>query len=168
MAMFEITEMRVGPQNLHYLVHIAEGYPLTTQDDQEAINRILALMPALETHVCVSPAGDSFKDALPCTDVAHVLEHVVVELLAQSGRVEIASGKTRTLPDSDGRSFESCISCEDDTLTIAAVSSAVWVLEWAFAGGKAPSPHIAGIAEGLGALIDTVDRVPHTSTARAR
>lgn len=168
MAMFEVRELRVGPQNLHYLVHITEGFPLTTQEDQEAVNRVLALMPALETHVCVSPAGDSFKDALPCTDVAHLLEHVVVELLAQSGRVELVSGKTRTCSQPDNRSFESCISCEDDTLTIAALSSAIWVLEWAFAGGREPSPNIPAIAEGLGALIDTIDRVPHVSTVRAR
>lgn len=166
--MFEIMDIQVGPETLTYRLKVTEGHVLATQDDPESVNRVLALMPGLAEHVCINPKGDSFKDTLAQTDVAHLLEHVVVELSALSGRAELVCGKTRRYPGGDGRIFETVLSCEDDTLTMAALSSGIWVLEWAFAGGKEPAPQIMAIAEGLGALIDKIDRVPHRSTTRAR
>lgn len=161
MAMIDVSNIVVGPRIMTYTVSIAEGYPLTTAEDFEATNRIVQLMPELENHVCVSEAGDTFKEALPHTEVAHLLEHMVVELLAQTGRVDMITGQTRKVTeDKSGRTWESRIACEDDTLTIAALSSAVWMMEWAFAGGGEPVPNVEATVQGLNALIDEIDRVP--------
>lgn len=157
MAIFEIKEILVGPEVLTYKVHIAEGHPLTTAEDFESVNRVVQLMPEIGAHVCVSEAGDTFKDALPNTEVAHLLEHVVVELVARTGIGDIVTGQTRRAEEN--RTWETRITCDDDTLTIAALSSAVWMLEWAYSGGGEPMPNTDAIAQGLVALIKKIDRV---------
>ena len=167
--MLELLEVQVGPKNLSYTLKLSQDLGLSTEENREAVQKIVGLMPGMLEHVCISPAGDSFKDALVHTDLAHLLEHMVVEILALSGRVELVCGKTRKLSDSnEGSVFQTVLSCDDDTLTIAAISSALWIMEWALAAGAKPAPNIMAIAEGLGHMLDSIDRVPHTSTLRAR
>lgn len=48
---------------------------------EEQANRILELLPNLANHVCVNGAGDgSFGDEIVGTELAHLLEHVIIEL----------------------------------------------------------------------------------------
>lgn len=44
----------------------------------------LALLPNLARHVCVNEHGETFGDDIVGTQPAHLLEHVVIELMAQS------------------------------------------------------------------------------------
>lgn len=162
MAALEITSVTVGPQTMTYTIQFAPGVALTTQDDMEAAHRLIQLLPHMSEHVCINEYGDTFAAALPHTDFAHILEHMVIELIAQCGRNagEIVTGQTRSTGAGEGRTFETVITCFDDTLTMAALRAAVWVMEWSFAGGKEPLPNIDATVAGLNALIDKIDRVP--------
>ncbi|MDO5044248.1 MAG: hypothetical protein Q4E22_02980 [Coriobacteriia bacterium] len=161
MSMFDLLKVVVGPQTLSYQVEIAPGSPLYTSQDMESTNRVYQLLPAIASHVCVNPNGDTFQAVMANTEIAHLLEHVVIELLAQTGRVGFVTGRTQRVHDAAGENvFETSLSCEDDTLTMASLSAAIWLCEWAFAGGNAQTPNVEATVSGLSALIDKIDRVP--------
>lgn len=53
---------------------------------------MLAQLPNLARHVCVNDSGPSFGDDIEGTWTAHLLEHVIIELMAQT---EVAAGSLR-------------------------------------------------------------------------
>lgn len=147
MSMFEIRKVTVTPKSLIARVRIQDGAPLKTSEDLEATNRVYELMPLIGDHACVNPSWDHFRDVLNDTGLAHVLEHVAVELLARYGATSISTGRTHDTDDP--RTWEIELACPDDALTLGALSSAAWIMEWAFTGGNEPAPDINNIVDGL-------------------
>jgi hypothetical protein len=91
------------------------------------------------------------------TEVAHLLEHVTVELLALTNLAgDVASGKT-SLVDSRRGLYEIILACPDDVLVAASLSSAVWLLNWAYGNQEDADPDINAIVSGLVALIQSLD-----------
>lgn len=151
MSLFDIQSVTVGPENLTAHVRLANGAPERTSEDIEGTNRVYQLMPQIVEHACVSPAGDTFRDALGDTELAHLLEHVTVELMARVGARELNAGNTA--PGAEERTWDITLTCPDDVLTLAALSSAAWIMEWAYAGGAAPAPDVEHTVAGLEALV---------------
>ena len=86
--------------------------------------------------------------------MAHLLEHVTVELLARTNIAgDITSGRTAEVGE---RTYVIRLDCPDDVLVIGALSSAEWVLEWAYNGGGDPVPDIDAIASGLVSLVQSL------------
>ena len=91
------------------------------------------------------------------TEVAHLLEHVTVELLALTNLAgDVSSGKT-SLVDSRRGLYEIILACPDDVLVAASLSSAVWLLNWAYGNQDDADPDINAIVSGLVALIQSLD-----------
>jgi hypothetical protein len=83
------------------------------------------------------------------------LEHVSVELLARTNVAgDIASGQT---VETGERHYRITLACPDDVLVAGALSSAVWILQWAYAGGGDPRPDVDAIASGLADLVSSLD-----------
>lgn len=214
--MVSIKQVIVHPTTLSYQVAFKSDAPYMTNQDIEAVNRIYHVMPGIAEHRCFGDSDETFKSVMAHTELAHLLEHMVIELLARTGRTQgIAFGKTVELSvdeaaaasqaskvsgeqgaevaaadgskdgaesteNSDGaesseqkeatgslRVYETTLDCPDDTLTMAAVSAAVWVLNWALAGAKSPSPNLTVLVQGLCKMIDRIDRVPFNDTVIA-
>ncbi|MBP3884160.1 MAG: hypothetical protein J6D54_04380, partial [Olsenella sp.] len=164
--LIEIQKVEVGLEYLTARVRIADGAPLMTSDDLQATTRIYNLMPHIVDHVCLGDAGETFRDCMGATEVAHLLEHMTVELLAQTNIAgDITSGKTYPVSD-DPRAFDVQLSCRDDVLTVGALSSAAWVADWAFSGGGDPQPDIEAIVEGLCGLVASLGEGPANRYAR--
>ena len=114
-------------------------------------------MPQLRDHVCLGDSAPHFGDVMGDTELAHLLEHVTVELLARTDIAgDITSGQTAEVGE---RTYEISISCVDDVLVTGALSSAAWVMQWAFSGGGEPAPDIDAITSGLVELIDSLPPV---------
>ena len=144
--MFEFKKVTVGPRALTARVELAPDAPLMTSEDPNAIDLILGIMPGLSDHVCL---GD---------------EHVSVELLAQSNIAgDIARGQTQ---EAGGRVYEITLGCPDDVLVAGALSSAAWILQWAFSGGGDPEPNVEATVGGLVALVE--DLCASEAEARAQ
>lgn len=155
MSLFDIQKVAVGPENLTARVRLANDAPVKTSEDLESTNRVYQLMPQIVDHACVSDQGDTFRDALGDTELAHLLEHVTVELLAQTDIAgDISSGRTTQLDD---RLYQITLACSDDVLVAGALSSAVWILQWAFSGAGEPRPDVPATVEGLVALVKSLD-----------
>lgn len=153
--MIDIRKVCVGPRYLTARVRVAEGAPLTTDQDLIGTTLVYNLMPEICDHVCLGDAGSTFKDAMPSTEIAHLLEHVTVELIARTGLAgSVSCGQTTHAHDCDERTFDIRLDCPDDVLVVAALSSAVWILQWAYTGGGEPEPGVDAIVEGIVAMVN--------------
>ena len=152
MSLFDFQKVTVKPETMEVRVRLADGAPIRTSEDIEGTNRVYQLMPQIADHVCVCDKGDSFRSTLGDTELTHLLEHVAIEFMTRVGYEDITVGRT-TDTDED-RVWDVELSCPDDALTLGALSSAAWLMEWAFSGGADPSPDVDHTVAGLKALAE--------------
>ena len=155
MSLFELKKVVVGPETLCATVQLDAAAPVMTSDDIEGTQRVYDLMPQIADHACISEAGDVFRDALPNTECAHLLEHVCVELMSRLDLEDVSAGNPAAVPGEE-RMWTIKLSCPDDVLVAGVVSSAVWIMEWAFTGGHGAKPDLDSIVEGLHALVKSL------------
>lgn len=155
--LIDIQRVEIGPKNLVARVHLADGAPLMTGEDVEGTARVYRLLPHLAEHACIGDAGTTFKDAMGNTELAHLLEHVTVELLAQTDLAgDMPAGRT-WVDEVDDRTYEIELACPDDVLVAASLSCGVWILDWAYSGGEEPAPDVRAIVNGLVNLIEGIE-----------
>ena len=155
--LISIKKVVVGPKNLTATVEFSAKAPRLTSENAEATKRVLELLPGLSEHLCLGDADARFGLVANDTEVAHLLEHVTVELLALTNLAgDVSSGKT-SLVDSRRGLYEIILACPDDVLVAASLSSAVWLLNWAYGNQDEADPDINAIVSGLVALIQSLD-----------
>ncbi len=154
--LIDITRVVVGTEYLTATVRIADDAPLMTSEDLEGTTRVYNLLPTIIDHACMGDAGSTFKDCMGDTELAHLLEHVTIELLARTNMVdEIISGRTWRELAYD-RTYSIQLPCVDDVLIAGALSSGVWIITWAFNGGVGPVPDVDATVNGLAALVQSL------------
>jgi len=147
--LISIKKVVVGPKNLTATVEFSAKAPRLTSENAEATERVLELLPGLSEHLCLGDADARFGLVAKDTEVAHLLEHVTVELLALTNLAgDVSSGKT-SLVDSRRGLYEIILACPDDVLVAASLSSAVWLLNWAYGNQEDADPDINAIVSGL-------------------
>ena len=155
--LISIKKVVVGPKNLTATVEFSAKAPRLTSENAEATERALELLPGLSEHLCLGDADARFGLVANDTEVAHLLEHVTVELLALTNLAgDVSSGKT-SLVDSRRGLYEIILACPDDVLVAASLSSAVWLLNWAYGNQDEADPDINAIVSGLVALIQSLN-----------
>ena len=155
--LISIKKVVVGPKNLTATVEFSAKAPRLTSENAEATERVLELLPGLSEHLCLGDADARFGLVANDTEVAHLLEHVTVELLALTNLAgDMSSGKT-SLVDSRRGLYEIILACPDDVLVAASLSSAVWLLNWAYGNQEDADPDINAIVSGLVALIQSLN-----------
>ena len=155
--LISIKKVVVGPKNLTATVEFSAKAPRLTSENAEATERVLELLPGLSEHLCLGDADARFGLVAKDTEVAHLLEHVTVELLALTNLAgDVASGKT-SLVDSRRGLYEIILACPDDVLVAASLSSAAWLLNWAYGNQDEADPDINAIVSGLVVLIQSLD-----------
>lgn len=151
-----ITKVEINATKLTAYIELSPEAPLFTSMDLEATTRVYNIMPGIIDHACLGDAAETFKDVMGDTELCHLLEHIVVEILAQTDRAgDISAGKT-FVDQEDDRHFTLEFECVDDVLTAAALSSGVWILNWAFAHPEGASPSLSAIVSGIVALVDSL------------
>lgn len=154
----EFQKISIGPEFLTARVRIGDGYPEMTNEDLDATTRVWRLMPQIASHTCVGDGGKTFRDVMGGTEVAHLLEHVAVELMARTNLGDdISYGRTKAV-EGVARTYHVQLVCPDDVLCVGALSSAAWILQWAFSGGGFPEPDIDAIVQGLVGMVKRVDK----------
>lgn len=155
--LFDIKKVTVGPKNLEAIVELAANAPVMTSEDLEGTTRVWQVMPELRDHVCLGDESGTFGDVMGDTELAHLLEHVTVELLARTDAAgDIACGQTSEVGE---RTYKIVLKCIDDVLVVGALSSAAWIMQWAFSGGGEPVPDVDAIAKGLVELVGSLPEV---------
>lgn len=122
--LIDITKVAVAPQHFTARVTIANGGPLTTDQDLVGTTHIYNLLPDIIDHACLGDKGATFKDVMGATEVAHLLEHVAIELMARTGIAgDISCGRTWEVTG-EPRTYDVQLACPDDVLVASALSSA--------------------------------------------
>ena len=104
--LFNIEKITVGAEKLTARIAVNEGLPIMTSEDIEATARVYYLAPEIAHHLCLGDAGREFQDCMHETEVAHLLEHLSVEIMRETGLAgDISCGRTRRVPGED-RTFE--------------------------------------------------------------
>lgn len=153
----DIKRVVIGPDTLTARVRIAEEAPLMTSEDVEGTARVYRLLPHIVEHACRGDVGTTFREAMGDTEIAHLLEHVTVELLAQTDLAgDTPTGRT-WVEEVGERTYEIELVCPDDVLVASALSCGVWILDWAYSGGEEPEPDVEAIVAGLVSLVESVE-----------
>lgn len=154
--LFNILKVTVGPKKLTARVLVNPGMPLMTSEDVEATARVYYLAPAIAEHMCLGDAGSKFQDCMGHTELAHLLEHLTVEIMNETGLVDgISSGRTRGVMG-DERLFDVEVSCPDDALAVGALSSASFMMNWAYLHADQTPPDFPGTVSALASLVGSL------------
>lgn len=141
-GLFNILKVTVSEDKICAHVLVNPGMPLMTSEDIEATARVYYLVPAIAKHLCLGDSGREFQDCMGQTELCHLLEHVTVELMNETGLAgSISCGRTR-VSEHDERVFEVELSCPDDALAIGALSSATFMMDWAYLHADQPTPDV--------------------------
>lgn len=171
-GLFNILKVTVSEDKICAHVLVNPGMPLMTSEDIEATARVYYLVPAIAKHLCLGDSGREFQDCMGQTELCHLLEHVSVELMNETGLAgNISCGRTR-VSEHDERVFEIELSCPDDALVIGALSSATFMMDWAYLHADQPAPDVDGTVAGLRNLVlgmraEAEGRDPHEAVAAA-
>ena len=112
--LIDITKVAVAPQHFTARVTIANGGPLTTDQDLVGTTHVYNLLPDIIEHACLGDRGATFKDVMGATEVAHLLEHVAIELMARTGIAgDISCGRTWEVTG-EPRTYDVQLACPDD------------------------------------------------------
>lgn len=154
----EIQKVSVGPRYLTARVRVDDEFVLMTNEDMQGTDRVHQLIPELADHACFGDASEHFGDVLPQTELAHLFEHIAVELIARTGLgADISCGRTTRAPHADERTFDVQLDCPDDALVVGVLSSAAWIMQWAYASDQLQEPQVDAIVDGLAALIESLN-----------
>lgn len=171
-GLFNILKVIVSEDKICAHVLVNPGMPLMTSEDIEATARVYYLVPAIAKHLCLGDSGREFQDCMGQTELCHLLEHVTVELMNETGLAgSISCGRTR-VSEHDERVFEVELSCPDDALAIGALSSATFMMDWAYLHADQPAPDVEGTVAGLRNLVlgmraEAEGKDPHEAVAAA-
>ena len=171
-GLFNILKVTVSEDKICAHVLVNPGMPLVTSEDIEATARVYYLVPAIAKHLCLGDSGREFQDCMGQTELCHLLEHVSVELMNETGLAgNISCGRTR-VSEHDERVFEIELSCPDDALAIGALSSATFMMDWAYLHADQPAPDVDGTVAGLRNLVlgmraEAEGKDPHEAVAAA-
>ena len=171
-GLFNILKVTISEDKICAHVLVNPGMPLMTSEDIEATARVYYLVPAIAKHLCLGDSGREFQDCMGQTELCHLLEHVSVELMNETGLAgNISCGRTR-VSEHDERVFEIELSCPDDALAIGALSSATFMMDWAYLHADQPAPDVDGTVAGLRNLVlgmraEAEGKDPHEAVAAA-
>lgn len=162
MPAIQIRHIRVREGRLDLEVAIA----LSQLHVSEACaRRICALLPNLPHHLCVnkSAEGSHFGDEVVGTELAHLLEHVIIELQGQAYR------GANPMPQFIGHTswaeelavtraqgialMRTTVTFADDLVALQAVKEAVTLVEWAVGDGPGEMPDVAAAVSRLRAIM---------------
>ena len=150
--LFDIRKITVGEDKLTARVLVNANAPLMTSEDIEATSRVYYLSTDIADHVCLGDSGERFRDCMGHTELPHLLEHLTVEIMNKTGLAgNVSCGRTRSVVVDD-RLFDVELSCPDDVLTIGALSSAAFMMDWAFLYPEQPAPNFDATVEALRSL----------------
>lgn len=164
--LIDIRRVAVAPKHFTARVTIANGGPLITDEDLVGTTHVYNLLPQIVDHACLGDSGETFRDVMGSTEVAHLLEHVTIELMARTGLGgDVSCGRTWEVTG-EPRTYDVQLACPDDVLVASALSSAAWILQWAYSGGADPKPDVEAIVSGIRDLVENAEQIAEREAAR--
>jgi hypothetical protein len=134
-----VHSITVCPDRVDVVVVVADEKRMSSIAGGEAAVRALELLPDLARHRCVNDEGRSFLEELAETEVPHLFEHIVLELMAHSGSPRSLRGETEWDFRRDGRGvFRVSFEYDDDIVCLGAIKAADRLMGYVLDGGSVP------------------------------
>lgn len=120
-----IDELAVTPKLVEAVLRFDEDEAMRTSSIAGFAGSLIAFLPGLKGHRCDNGAGRTFLDELEDTELAHVVEHAALEIMAMAGSRDTLEGRTSWDFAADGRGvFRVRIACDDEVVAVGALRCA--------------------------------------------
>lgn len=134
-----VHSVTVCPDRVDVVIKVESDAATRTSLDTAVAGRALELLPGLARHRCFNEDGRKFADELADTEVPHLFEHVVLELMAEAGSPRSLRGETAWDFKRDGRGvFRVSLEYDDDLVCLGAIKTAGEVVGYILRGGERP------------------------------
>ncbi|MBN1192901.1 MAG: hypothetical protein JXA36_04325 [Coriobacteriia bacterium] len=146
-----VHSVTVCSDRVDVVVQVDSATAMRTSADSSIAHRALQVLPGLARHRCFNDDGRTFAEELADTEVPHLFEHVVLELMAGSGSPRSLKGETFWDFKRDGRGvFRVSLEYDDDLVCLGAIKAADELVSYIVNGGEPPD--IRARTDGLVAL----------------
>ncbi len=136
-----VHSVTVCSDRVDVIVDVGDAEALRTTTDSAIAERAIGLLPGLEKHACKNGDERTFAEELTDTEVPHLFEHVVMELMAQAGSPRSLRGETSWDFRRDGHGiFRVSFEYDDDLVCLGAIKAASKMMRYFTDDGPAPDP----------------------------
>lgn len=133
-----VSSILVHPASIEAIVAFEPDEPLRSSDVPGLVPAVLRSLPGLKGHHCDNGAGLSFAQEAADTELAHLIEHAALEIMALAGSPMTLRGDTSWDFAADGRGvFHVRLGFDDDRVAIGALRCACGLVR-AIACGEQP------------------------------
>jgi hypothetical protein len=134
-----VHSVTVCPDRVDVIVKVEGADAMRTSLDDAVAARALRVLPGLATHRCVNDDSRTFAEELVDTEIPHLFEHVVLELMANAGSPRSLKGETAWDFRRDGRGvFRVSLEYDDDLVCLGAIKTAGRLVCYMLEGGDPP------------------------------
>ena len=132
-------EVSVSPDRVEVRLVLDPDGPVRTVDVPDIDRRAKTALPGLIRHRCTAHARGLFALELEDTELAHLFEHVALELMVLAGSPRRLQGNTTWDFGRDGAGvFRVSLEYDDDAVAVGAVRFALDVMRYLTEGGVEP------------------------------
>ncbi len=136
-----VHSVTVCADRVDVIVDVGDAEALRTTSDSAIAERAIGLLPGLAKHVCSNDDDRTFAEEIGDTEVPHLFEHVVMELMAKAGSPRSLKGETSWDFKRDGHGiFRVSFEYDDDLVCLGAIKAADKVMSYVTGAGPAPDP----------------------------
>ncbi|MRS12616.1 MAG: hypothetical protein EG823_06050 [Actinobacteria bacterium] len=134
-----VRSVTVGADRVDVVLNVESAAAMRTSHDGSIVARAFDLLPGLADHRCANDDGRPFSEEIADTEVPHLFEHVVLELMARSGSPRTLKGETTWDFRRDGPGvFHVSLAYDNDLVCLGAVKAAARFVEYMLSGGDVP------------------------------
>lgn len=135
-----VTSTNIAPQLLEASLVFDPGEPLRTSEVPGLAAAVLEVLPGLKGHRCRNGAALGFAEELEDTELAHLVEHATLEVMAMAGSPETLRGATSWDFVADGpRTFRVCVAWDDDLVALGSLRCACAIVDALMRGENHPN-----------------------------
>lgn len=134
-----VASILVRPDAIDAIVAFESDEPLRSSEIPGLVPAVLRSLPGLKGHHCDNGAGLSFAQEAADTELAHLIEHAALEIMALAGSPATLRGDTSWDFAADGRGvFHVRLGFDDDRVAIGALRCACGLVRVLARGEKPP------------------------------
>jgi hypothetical protein len=135
-----VASTNVTPELLEVVLVFAPGEPLRTSEVPGLAAAALEVLPGLKGHRCRNDSALGFAEEIADTELAHLVEHATLELMAMAGSPETLRGATSWDFAADGPgTFRVCVAWDDDLVALGSLRCASELVRALVSGEKHPN-----------------------------